>query len=436
MRIAWFTPLSVSTGIARYSLAVLRALTREATVEVWAQPADNDFPLDWCPVHVIGDPAEAARETEGFDLRVYNLGNNPPFHSEILATYERARGVVVIHDKAMHSYFHDGPQAHYRRLMRYFYGREGSRAARRALANGALLSDGDFIERFPLIEPCLWNAEGIVAHSAHSAEALRRRYGDVVPVEWLPLPLCQQDATQNRPAADRLELGLPEDRIVVLVAGQVGQGKRIDVTIEAIASSAVLREQSVLVVAGGGDPRYRAALQALAESKGVGNVVRFVSQADDWLMQSYLQQADICVNLRYPSTESSSASLVEQLHFGKPTVVNDIGVYSEMPDDIVVKVPVESGAAGVRAAIERLIAAPAERQALGERAAAFALEHHMPETYAKGFLTLAERLCAQRDELARIDRTAETLTGYRSLGRLRMAANRVAVRLAADEGLR
>lgn len=432
MRIAWFTPLSASTGIARFSDAVVHTLVEHAEVEVWAEPGDDDMALRWCPVHRIDDPAQAARETEGFDLRVYNIGNNPAHHAAIFATYELARGLTVVHDKVMHNFFYGGDPVRYRRLMRYYYGRAGAVAAERALEDPLLLADGEFLGRFPLVEPVLWNAEGAVAHSAHAAEALERYYGDVLPVEWLHLTLnAHHDLASMKALATREELGLPSDSTVIVAAGRLGRGKRIETVIEAMAGSETLRERGFFAVVGGGEREYAEELVSQVAAAGLTERVRFVSQADDWLLQSYLQAADICVNLRYPSTESSSGSLVEQLYHAKPVVVYDIGIYSEVPDDVVVKVRVAEGAAGVAASLECLLADSQMRERIGQRAESYARENHMPDTYAVRFMALAHRMIERREALDRIDAAGESLGRYRTLRRLRRAAGELGRALAA-----
>ena len=57
-------------------------------------------------------------------------------------------------------------------------------------------------------------------------------------------------------------------------------------------------------------------LRTLAGELGVGSIVRLVAGPDDFTMHSLVSCADVCVNLRHLSTETSSLSLIEQMHFG------------------------------------------------------------------------------------------------------------------------
>jgi hypothetical protein len=53
----------------------------------------------------------------------------------------------------------------------------------------------------------------------------------------------------------------------------------------------------------------------------------------------YIDAADICLNLRYPYNGESSGSLARILAKGKCVIVNDLGSFSEIPDNSCVKLP-------------------------------------------------------------------------------------------------
>ena len=423
MKIAWFTPLSARTGIARYSLTVLGALPPDVDVEVWAPRSDDDLRVDACPVHVLDDPGEAARATAGCDLRVFNLANHPGFALPIHRVYERSRGLVILHDKLMQDFFYNAlAPSEYYRLMTYFYGPRGSDAAVRALADGLVLSEGDFVSTFPLLEACLWNAEGVLTHSSHAAERARERYGALLPVRFAHLPLFEYADEQGRTLASRAELGVAEDRVLVVATGRVAHTKRIDTVIDAIAGSERLRRECQFVSVGEAEPQYLATLEARIEQHRLGEGVRLVTKADDRLLHSYLAAADVCVNLRYPSTEASSATLIEQLYAGKPVIAYDTGVYAEMPDDVLVKVPTAQGVEGVRAALLRLVGDADERASIGRRAEQFARANCAPDVFAATFADFAREVVENRPELAALDARVGSLGTPSDLAALHAAA--------------
>src|SRR6202023_2255367 len=54
---------------------------------------------------------------------------------------------------------------------------------------------------------------------------------------------------------------------------------------------------------------------------------------------------DLVVNLRYPAGGETSGSLQRALGLGKAVIVSDVGSFSELPDDICLKVPAGPGLA-------------------------------------------------------------------------------------------
>ena len=83
MRAAFFSPLPPSrSGIADYSQALLEPLKRLVEIEVFS---------------------DAAREfrPEGFDLALYQIGNNP-YHDFVYEAALRHPGVAVMHESNVH----------------------------------------------------------------------------------------------------------------------------------------------------------------------------------------------------------------------------------------------------------------------------------------------------------------------------------------------
>ena len=58
-------------------------------------------------------------------------------------------------------------------------------------------------------------------------------------------------------------------------------------------------------------------------------------------MWSLMAACDVLVNLRYPTMGETSGSVIRALGLGKPLLVSDVGWFSELPDDVVLKIPVD-----------------------------------------------------------------------------------------------
>jgi hypothetical protein len=90
-------------------------------------------------------------------------------------------------------------------------------------------------------------------------------------------------------------------------------------------------------------------------------------------------------------------------------VVSDTGVYSEVPDDSVVRIAPGRELDELGPALFRLVDDAALREALGARARRFAEREFDPSRYAAGFLELAARYLDAKPLLTLSDRMADRL---------------------------
>ena len=61
---------------------------------------------------------------------------------------------------------------------------------------------------------------------------------------------------------------------------------------------------------------------------------------DEERLWSLLAATDVSVSLRYPTMGETSGVVVRALSLGRPLVVSDVGWFSELPDEVALKVPV------------------------------------------------------------------------------------------------
>jgi glycosyltransferase involved in cell wall biosynthesis len=124
-----------------------------------------------------------------------------------------------------------------------------------------------------------------------------------------------------------------------------------------------------------GTPTERFDLERQLERHGIGDemVIREGYVGAERLM-SLMAACDVLVNLRAPTMGETSGSVIRALSLGKPVVVSDLGWFSELPDGVALKVPVdECEVATVAAALELAAAHAAE---LGEAARGYVRAHH------------------------------------------------------------
>jgi glycosyltransferase involved in cell wall biosynthesis len=384
MNIGWFTPLSVKSAIARFSVAVAAELSQLARVDLCHFDRGPIHKTDVPVVKFRSAEAVSAQALKQYDITIYNFGNYLPYHGDIYTLSRRCPGISILHDFVMHHFFAayyleraQDPDA-YALLMEAQYGEEG-RAWR-----GARVWESDEVVRFPLFEEAARGARGVVTHSEFFKKRVDAEY--VGPVRRIPLAY---GALDTGPAAQTgTELGIADDAVLIVTLGHVNANKRIEDVLHALARIVPAEKRIVYAIIGACPSAYRIHLESLAEANGLGECVQFLGHVPDRTLKSYLARADICVNLRLPSFEGASASVIEEMLAAKPVIVNNTGFFGELPGNCVAKIAL--GRDGELASkLEWLIKAPEARTEMGTRAREFASREFRADRYAKEILDFA-----------------------------------------------
>ncbi len=349
MKVAYFSPFPPErSGIADYSALLLPALQRRMDVEVVRRGA--------------------SKAPRGTDVALYHVGNNPDAHAWIVDALRRRSGLVVLHEFVLHHLVAGltlgrGDADGYLNAMHRDAGVIG-----RLLAHGVVdhLLPPVWEERaqdFPLAGEVLDLADGVVCHS-HYVEQQAREHGYDGPIWVVPMP-----------AWPTVELGarvIPEGHFpVVACLGHLNYEKRVPQLLDAFERVRRRFPDALLVLAGSVAPGLK--LDALGPEDGV---LRLGYQREEDLWQ-ILADCDVNVSLRWPTMGETSGMAIRALSLGKPLVVSDAGWFSELPDSVAAKVPVDEFEISMLAAILELLAEDEGlRERMGLAAAEYARREH------------------------------------------------------------
>jgi SAM-dependent methyltransferase len=118
-----------------------------------------------------------------------------------------------------------------------------------------------------------------------------------------------------------------------------------------------------------GDPHPELQLESLIRSLDLGLHVRVLGFRPIDEFVGYLAACDIVLNLRYPTVGENSGTLMRALGLGKAVVVSEVGSFSELPDSICLKAPVDASEEDhLFEYLNLLVSRPEMRRALGARA--------------------------------------------------------------------
>jgi glycosyltransferase involved in cell wall biosynthesis len=213
------------------------------------------------------------------------------------------------------------------------------------------------------------------------------------------------DADWTSPVRSRKELGVDENHVLIVTVGHVNPNKRISDIIAALVRLGALTQGITYTVVGSCPVGYQAELEANIQRSNLQKVVRFVNHVSDEILRSYLSHADVCINLRYPTMEGASASVIEEMLFGKAVVVNDVGFFSELPNECVMKIRPQA-IDELAEALHKLVTDPAARKRLGDQARQFAEQEFRADRYAKELMDFAWEVRSAQPLLGLADRIA------------------------------
>ncbi len=105
-------------------------------------------------------------------------------------------------------------------------------------------------------------------------------------------------------------------------------------------------------------------------------------------MWSLMAACDVLVNLRYPTMGETSGSVMRALSLGKALVVSDVGWFAELPDDVVLKVPVDEFEVPMLEAA--MVFAVEHKERLGATARAYVERQHALSRVADAYVEALE----------------------------------------------
>lgn len=408
MRIAWCTPFWRESAIAAVSRAVTDELAHLCTVEIFHPPTTQPLSTELHTHPLLqGDEADCA-ELESFDIVAYCMGDNLPLHRAVYEASQKVPGIVVLHDLCMHHFFADlflqhGDLGRYFGEIERLYGREARELAKRAREAGPIWSWRPvFVDQMPMFELAIRRALGVVTHSEFARARVDQQF--MGPTAVVDLPHVSACSVPEDGADER-----DDGRVMLLGTGHVNPNKRVEVVLRALAADRELAARVRYVLAGSIESDEHRRLRALVRDLGLDHCVELPGRVSDATLDGLIHRADVCVNLRNPALEAASASLVSQMHHGKAVIVTDTGCYADVPDDCVVKTDPNDESRAVSDALRRLVSDRNERERLGARARAHALERADPSQYARRFMSFVDEALAARPLLLTADALGEQL---------------------------
>lgn len=347
MKINWFSPLPpAQTEIANHTMRLLAALKDKFDVTFWSEQVVRDPKVEkLAKVQHFSEGNIDWRLINEADINIYNIGNNIEFHQLIWKISQKQPGIVVLHDTHLQHLFCgcfgqlQDKKSHIE-AMRHYYGAEGGDVAETYWIGELPIET--LAVRFPLTQLAIENALAVLVHT-HGAVASIKKFS-TIPVCYAPLPMAAGEPPQISGKGH-----LPRKLVSF---GFIGPNRRIESILEAMAS---LEKPECFHLDICGRIWDEKSVLSRAKALGVRPYITYHGFVKDEVLDKILNNADLAINLRYPTMGEASASQLRIWKHAVPSVVTKVGWYAELPESVVEFIRPESEVADLRGVLSRLL---------------------------------------------------------------------------------
>ena len=316
------------------------------------------------------------------DICLYHVGNDPESHGWIVDALAQRPGVVVLHELVLHHL-----------IAGITIGRGNGRgtSTRWSAASVSPVGCSGWECSTTCCRCCGRLSRAVPSHrygarSCGAGPDLHSRFVErqvraahyAGPIWRIPHPAWPQPAPE--PAA------LAGDPLIGCF-GHQNMNKRIPQLLEAFSLLRRHRPGARLLLVGA--PAERFDLDRRLERLGLGGeaLIRESYVSEERLM-ALMAACDVLVNLRSPTMGETSGSVIRALSLGKAVLVSDVGWFSELPDGVALRVPVDTFEVATLAAALELAAERAGE--LGAAARAYVSAEHALDRVADAYVAALE----------------------------------------------
>jgi len=425
MKLAYFSPLGPQrSGISDYSEELLPHLAEAAEITLFVDgfhPVNRELTSRF-EVRDYRRQRSSLRALDQFDAVVYHMGNDHRYHAGILDAMQQRSGVVVFHDFALQEFFlglarERGDLRLYLDEVEFCHGKDARAAAAETLARGAQPSMLARPLDFPLNRRIANLAEGIIVHSEWS----RERFAGIaptVPLARISMPIKFADSSTRDPVRSGV--------VKIASFGLITPGKGIEQSVRALAALKQSRAFRYTLV---GEANHYFDVRELVRRYGMEDCVEITGHVTLEEFKRRIDETDIALNIRERTVGETSASLCRLMAAGVCSVVAEAGWFAELPNDAIVKIPLDAQADKLLLAyLDRLIEDATLRSAIGQNARRYALNEYDVERRAADYLSFIREVIGQRPRRKLLDGVSNEL----SLLRIK-SSDELVMRAVAEE---
>lgn len=367
-----FQPMK--SGISDYSEVLVTALGREFDITLFT--ADYEISSRYLkenfPVIKYG---KGQVDFEGFDYRVYNIGNNPEYHDYIYEACLAHPGIAILHDLVLY-YLFVGYYQKRNQLYTKVYEQEGLKAfltlKQAVKRKGAdLLAQKEMAPALPLHKELFRSGNRLMVHSWYTYQRVLDTgiIGEKNLAKINPLPYGYSGTISKAELFHKYRI--PQNAYMIASMGHIEPTKLNHIACKTVRRlNEELNSKICYVMVGEGN---------YADSYVDGKAVIKTGYTSLDEFDAFIRHSDLILNLRNPSMGETSGAMIRILEQGKVCIINDGGWFSEIPESCVLKVCLENVEDDLYEKIRKLMESPDEAKQIGERAAEYIRREYQAE---------------------------------------------------------
>lgn len=396
-RIAFFTPLNpVKSGISDYSEDLLRNLKNRFEIDIFI---DTNYSPDNPNIVRSFDIYQHTffeLKKDQYDLVIYQVGNSK-YNSYMYEYLIKYPGVVVLHDAILPYFFESlciDEERHildYTKYLDYVFNNHGYGRYLQSLEDYKHKKPRDHYDfSLNFLKKIVDSSCLTIVHNEFTKKIIEKNasFSNIHKIH-MGFPISHSEEEKDAIKSDFHLSNL----VVISAFGRITSTKRIDVLLLSLAK--IIREHDIknvlLYLVGSVESDMKKEIQRLLRQNQLHDYVRITGYIPSDEFKRYYAITDICVNLRYPTSGETSATLINALANGLPVITSDIAQYREYPDDCVWKVDVNPDEIEeLTAFLLELIRNEELRKKMAENSLKYSRENHSYEQMLSAYISLID----------------------------------------------
>ena len=381
-RLAFFSPLPpIESGISDYSVDIIKGLLQYYNIDIFIDDG-YEVDIDFDHETRIFNHSEFNKHVYEYKEVIYQVGNSV-YHTYMFEYIKKHPGVVVLHDYNMHGIYRaysvsiKGDYDLYKEFLKEDYPQNVVDSYIGKLRNNEC---GFFEDKWEVNGIVTNYATKIIVHSLNAKEKLLSH--DIsrnVKSIWSFIETDIYKDMNKKCLREQKEFN--ENDIIIAAFGLIHITKRAIQIIKAVGRIINEYDNVKLLFVGRLDDGIKDEFYDTVRNCEIKDKTRVTGYVSIDEFNNYIKMTDICLNLRHPYNGETSATMIRNLAAGNAVIVNDIGSFSEIPDEICIKIPdvasmkEDEEIDHIYRAIIRLIVKPDEVKRIGNLAREFAVEN-------------------------------------------------------------